>query len=281
MTSMNTQKIASYYNWNQLAYSLLWSRTGLHYGFWNAGTRSVDEAVRNANQAVCDMLDIGPRDRVLDAGCGIGGTSVYIAEQTGSEVVGLTLSKVQQSVAAMRALRSKASKRLDFFLSDYTNTGLPSGSFTKAFCLESANYSEPKDAVVREIYRLLAPGGRVFIVDGYLTEKPMDKPEIKDAYQRMVEGWAMQSMTTVQHMSDIMNFCGFQNVRYIDKLNEVMPSVREIHKRGVVMASFASLGTRFRMGPQALLGSIDACVDQRPLFDEGYMTYGAFVADRP
>lgn len=74
------------------SFTLFWSRTALHYGLWYDNTRSLAEAVGNTNKFILEALHIDADDRVLDAGCGVGGTSIYIAEVTGATVHGITLS---------------------------------------------------------------------------------------------------------------------------------------------------------------------------------------------
>ena len=89
------REIAAYYDETQVLYSHVWSPTGVHYGFWEPGTRTHEEAIRNTDRTVAERLRLRPGFRVLDAGCGIGGTSIFLAESQGVDVVGITLSEDQ------------------------------------------------------------------------------------------------------------------------------------------------------------------------------------------
>jgi len=63
-------------------------------GYWkNAST--LDEAQENKLNLVCRKLDLQPGMRVLDIGCGWGGTAKFAAEQYEVEVVGITVSEKQ------------------------------------------------------------------------------------------------------------------------------------------------------------------------------------------
>jgi len=70
--SITNKDIARYYDTNQIFYSYFWSRTALHYGFWDGDTRSLAEAIINTNNFVIDALAIDSDDTILDAGCGVG-----------------------------------------------------------------------------------------------------------------------------------------------------------------------------------------------------------------
>src|SRR3989344_7042176 len=91
--------VADYYDSHQIIYSIFWSKTALHYGLWYDNTKNLAEAIINTNKFVKEVLEINSSDVVLDAGCGVGGTSVYIAEATSTKVEGITLSDVQLKIA--------------------------------------------------------------------------------------------------------------------------------------------------------------------------------------
>ena len=55
-----------------------------HYGYWDSDKPyEQHQALINKNQLLYDKVDIKPQDRVLDAGCGIGGSSIWMAKNFG------------------------------------------------------------------------------------------------------------------------------------------------------------------------------------------------------
>jgi tocopherol O-methyltransferase len=60
------------------------------------------------NHVLAEVAAIGPRDRVLDAGCGIAGSGIGLAEQRGATVVGVTPVRTQVE----RARRTIAKREL-------------------------------------------------------------------------------------------------------------------------------------------------------------------------
>ena len=79
---------------NDLYQHMLDKRLVYSCGYWkNAST--LNEAQENKLDLVCRKLDLHPGMRVLDIGCGWGGTARFAAEQYKVEVVGITVSEKQ------------------------------------------------------------------------------------------------------------------------------------------------------------------------------------------
>lgn len=82
---MNTQTIIDYYDYTIPFYRLFWHKgtNALHYGIWHDDTKTLQEALINTNEILCDMAHISEHDVVLDAGCGVGGSALWLAKHTG------------------------------------------------------------------------------------------------------------------------------------------------------------------------------------------------------
>ncbi|MBJ7409750.1 MAG: class I SAM-dependent methyltransferase [Phenylobacterium sp.] len=80
---------------------------------------TLEEAQLAKKRHIAAKLAIEPGMRVLDIGCGWGGMAVTLAEETGAEVDGVTLSTEQLSVAKARAEARGLSSRARFSLTDY------------------------------------------------------------------------------------------------------------------------------------------------------------------
>ncbi len=80
---------------------------------------TLDDAQLAKKRHLAAKLLIGRGDRVLDIGSGWGGLGLYLAEITGADVTGITLSTEQLQVANARARERNLSPRARFLLSDY------------------------------------------------------------------------------------------------------------------------------------------------------------------
>ncbi|MDX1709656.1 MAG: cyclopropane-fatty-acyl-phospholipid synthase family protein [Rhodovibrionaceae bacterium] len=80
----------------------------------------LETAQENKKRHIAAKLKLDrPGLKVLDIGSGWGGLALYLAEEFGAEVTGVTLSTEQQSLSAQRASRSPAGDRVHFELRDY------------------------------------------------------------------------------------------------------------------------------------------------------------------
>jgi cyclopropane-fatty-acyl-phospholipid synthase len=80
---------------------------------------SLETAQHNKKRHLAAKLLLEPGQRVLDIGCGWGGLALYLAQNAGVEVTGLTLSEEQHKVAEERARRAGLADRVRFLLRDY------------------------------------------------------------------------------------------------------------------------------------------------------------------
>ena len=62
----------------------------LHFGYYDETATHHKAAVANMNRVMADLADIGREDKVLDAGCGVGGSGIWLAENRQCSVVGIT-----------------------------------------------------------------------------------------------------------------------------------------------------------------------------------------------
>lgn len=80
---------------------------------------TLEEAQIAKKRHIAAKLDIKPGMKVLDIGCGWGGMALTLAEETGAQVVGVTLSEAQHKIATKRAKDRGLSDRVRFHLKDY------------------------------------------------------------------------------------------------------------------------------------------------------------------
>jgi cyclopropane-fatty-acyl-phospholipid synthase len=98
-TSRARRSIRHHYDLgNHLYRCMLDSRMIYSCGFWDDAS-TLDEAQEAKLELVCRKLQLSPGMRVLDIGCGWGGTARYAAERYGVEVVGVTISEPQAALA--------------------------------------------------------------------------------------------------------------------------------------------------------------------------------------
>lgn len=273
--SISNKDVARYYDRHQIIYTLFWSRTALHYGFWYEGTKSLAEAILNTNRFVVDAVTINSKDTVLDAGCGVGGTSIYVAETTGARVEGITLSDVQLKIAGRRASKSPAVSMLNFSKQDFIKTNFRENTFSKVFGIESICYAHRKIDFLNEAYRIMKPGGKIAVVDLFLTKEDMDAQEIK-VYMKTIGGWVVPNVATKEGFWKSLEYAGFKDVTFHNMPEHIKKSTKKLYYRNLLFYPLACIKSKLGIGRENF-----SPVYQRALFDRKIATYGVFIASKP
>jgi cyclopropane-fatty-acyl-phospholipid synthase len=87
--------------------------------YFRDGHEDIDDAQLAKKRHIAAKLMIRPGQKVLDIGCGWGGLALYLADECGADVTGLTLSAEQHKVATRRAAAAGLADRVRFHLQDY------------------------------------------------------------------------------------------------------------------------------------------------------------------
>lgn len=158
---------------------------GLHYAFYEDGIRTFKEAILNMNDFVGRLLGLEEKELgdILDAGCGVGGTSIYLANKyPNSTITGITITPEQVELAKKFA-QERNVNNVKFMLSSYANIELPDNYFDGVFALESACYAKNISDFIDEMYRLLKSKGRLVVIDGFRKDDIPLNPVMQKIYE--------------------------------------------------------------------------------------------------
>jgi cyclopropane-fatty-acyl-phospholipid synthase len=111
---------AHHYNLSDTLYDLFLDNDRQYScAYWPTNDISLEEAQANKKRHLAAKLLLRPGQKVLDIGSGWGGLAIYLAQETGVAVTGLTLSSEQLKVAERRAIAAGVADRVKFRLRDY------------------------------------------------------------------------------------------------------------------------------------------------------------------
>ncbi|MDA0260648.1 MAG: cyclopropane-fatty-acyl-phospholipid synthase [Proteobacteria bacterium] len=114
------KNVAHHYDLSETLYELFLDRDRQYScAYFTSPQDDLDEAQANKKLHIAAKLLLEPDRRVLDIGSGWGGLALYLAEISGVDVTGVTLSTEQQRVAQKRAEGSGMDDRVRFLLTDY------------------------------------------------------------------------------------------------------------------------------------------------------------------
>lgn len=113
---------------------------------------------------VYDALEARPGQQILDIGCGPGFYASELSRQVGPEgsVVAVDTNAAMLAVAQRRCA---AHTNVAFHEADATSLPVPDDAFDRAVCVQVLEYVPDVDAALREMHRVLRPGGRAVVWD--------------------------------------------------------------------------------------------------------------------
>jgi len=124
--SRSRNNVARHYDLDGRLYSLFLDADKQYScGYFDSPEATLDDAQLAKKRHLAAKLLIGPRNRVLDIGSGWGGLGLYLAEMTGADVTGVTLSTEQLQVSNARAAEKSPIPSARFFLQDYRDVPGP------------------------------------------------------------------------------------------------------------------------------------------------------------
>ncbi len=137
----------------------------IHRAVWAEGVRTRAEAMHYVHSLLLEELESTEalRPRILDLGCGVGASLLYLLSMREGEGYGVTISAVQAALA-----RERASGRASFLEGDFETTSLPDG-IDLGFGIESFVHARDAGAFFRNAAGSLRPGGRLALCDDFLT----------------------------------------------------------------------------------------------------------------
>jgi ubiquinone/menaquinone biosynthesis C-methylase UbiE len=109
------------------------------------------------------LTALQPGERVLDVACGTGVVTRLAAPEVGStgQVTGLDMNAGMLAVA--RSLPPPAGASITWVEGDAGAMEFPDASFEVIMCQQGLQFFSDKPAALREMYRILVPGGRVVL----------------------------------------------------------------------------------------------------------------------
>jgi cyclopropane fatty-acyl-phospholipid synthase-like methyltransferase len=169
------QKIRDLYDRTSPYYQSLWG-AHIHHGYWISGEETKETAQNQLIEHVAHAAGLRPGCKILDVGCGFGGSSIYLAKKYGAEATGITISPVQVEMARKAAANEGVNAK--FILMDAEEMKFEQ-TFDVVWSLESISHYRQKGKFFASAAQFLEAGGTLAITDwfkkGRLTEREYEK----------------------------------------------------------------------------------------------------------
>ncbi len=196
--SSSSEEVRKYYNdWND--------RYERSYGH-------IIQAFRPANDDLLidyllNSLDLKAGRHYLDAGCGVGGVSIPFARKTDCNITGVTISDRQVEKANQLIQENDLGSKIKISQGDFHHLSklFEHNIFDGIFFMESLGHSNSPEKVLSEAYRVLKPGGFIYIKDFYIREtaNKQEQKQIRKVIDKINKHYKYQVMSLNPLLSSI------------------------------------------------------------------------------
>jgi cyclopropane fatty-acyl-phospholipid synthase-like methyltransferase len=153
----------------------------VHWGYWpqpelaDGTPEDYARAAERLCRKVCDAAGIRDGMRVLDVGCGFGGTIASLNERFSRlDLVGVNID-ARQLHRARETVRASNGNRIRFLEADACQLPFEASSFDAVLAVECIFHFDSRPAFLAGAARCLAPGGRLALSDLVPRQEIMDQ----------------------------------------------------------------------------------------------------------
>jgi len=216
------RRVAAFFDSHALDWKTIYERPGVY--------EKIHQQRRTRALRLIDGLALPAGSRVLEAGCGAGSIAVALAVR-GLFVHATDAVAGMVSLTCRLAVEAKVEDRIRTSVADIRNLNVPDNTFDLVIALGVLPWIQPPlDPTVREIARVLKPGGRLVILEiTRPTREPMASfysvwfdhlvPWIgtiagdSDAYSYLPE--SVKTFPEPEPLAAMIDAAGFEEIRWL------------------------------------------------------------------
>jgi tocopherol O-methyltransferase len=263
--------IRNHYDLATPFYRLLWG-PHIHHGLWEDGDATPRAAQHRLIDRLATAATLSAGERVLDVGCGMGGSSIELAKRYGCDVTGVTLSPLQRGWARMSAACQGMGRRTRFLCADAEHVSFDNESFDVVWNVECSEHLFDKPAFFQKVARWLKPGGRVALCAWLAGDDPAGAGQVR----QVCESFLCPSLGTADDYRGWLRDAGLTERTFADLTPHVSRTWEicrdRVQKSGVHLIARLA-GARMHSFVQHFSTLWEA-------YRSGAMRYGLFVAQK-
>jgi tocopherol O-methyltransferase len=270
---VDIDRVRKHYDRLSFLYRMFWGEH-LHHGYWNGG-----ETARRAQIQLMEQLaqraGIPRGANVLDIGCGVGGSALWLADELECQVTGMTISPVQAGMATRKAKARGFSGRVSFEVKDANRWQPEPASFDVVWVMESSEHFPDKKYFFERCAMALKPGGTLAVCAWLRRDGPMPPGEQK-LVATIAEAMMSASLDSLSTYSEWMRDAGLTVMAAEDITRHVEPTWAHCARIGKNPA--VKFLVRFTGGPTRRF--VKAFPLMQEAYSSGAMAFGLFVAKK-
>ena len=199
---------SAYDSWTQdKLLERLWGEH-IHLGFYPPNKKNLDfrkAKIKFVHELVrwSGLDKLPPGSRILDVGCGIGGSARILAKYYGFHVTGITISPAQ----VKRAIElTPDGMNCTFHVMDALDLKFDDGTFDGIWSVEAGAHMNDKSKFANEMLRTLRPGGYLALADWNSRDLSTKPPSLfeKIILKQLLEQWVHPNFISINDFASIL-----------------------------------------------------------------------------
>jgi|GEM_PF-842742 len=270
-----THKIAQFWDRLSPGWEKIWG-PHIHHGYYEENEHLTPlQAQEKLLHKLTELIEIPEKAEILDVGCGMGGSSIYLAQQYAAQVRGITLSPRQVQIATEVAQKAGVTG-LSFQVEDalYLQS-FQDCSIDVVWSLESCEQFFDKKLFLNNAYRVLKPGGKLLLVTWCSSQDEYQHQAAKK-YQKLCHEFDLPYLPTINRYRELLEEEKFTIKSVIDWSDQVKKS----WEVGVNLVQSISLLRILQMGGWQAWRFARQIKLMRDAFQENRIQYGVFIAEK-
>lgn len=273
---MITHQIAQFWDKISEGWRMVWGEH-IHHGYYeNNKELTPKEAQELLINKLTDLLQVNEGNKILDVGCGMGGSSLYLHEKYRAEVTGITLSPKQVEIATQEAQKRHV-KNVAFRVEDALSmASLQDNSFDIVWSLESCEQMFDKAMFIKQAFRVLKPGGKLMLAT-WCSDKNEYEGNSAKKYKKLCLAFDLPYMPTIERYRELLVKQNFNIISeqdwtsFVEKSWDIGISLMNAYSLFAILCKAGWRGLRFTFQVKLM----------QEAFRQNKIRYGVFVARKP
>lgn len=264
-------EIRKHYDRLSRFYRMLWGEH-LHHGYWENG-ESIERAQVKLMEQLAEKAGIQRGARVLDIGCGLGGSALWLANQYDCRVTGFTISPVQARMATKKAKARGLADQIRFVVVDANAWQPEPESVDVVWIMESSEHFRDKKNFFERCARALKPGG-VLAVCAWLRGEQCAPDRHRELVATIGRAMFSASLDTLSQYATWMRDVNLKVETAIDITKNVAPTWEHCFR----MAQRLKLNWLVHLADAPTRRFVQSFPLMTQAYATGAMAFGLFVA---
>ncbi|WP_296643417.1 methyltransferase domain-containing protein [Roseinatronobacter sp.] len=198
-------------------YAAIWGGEDIHVGLYESEDEDIAKASARTVRHMASKLDLKPGAKVIDIGSGYGGAARYLARETGAHITCLNVSEKENARNRRMTAEQGLEGRIEIVHGVFEDIPFPDNSFDVVWSQEAILHSGDRDRVLKEVARVLKPGGDFIFTDPMQATTSDDTSEYQPIYDRI----HLSDMESIEFYKTTLEDLGFETVEIEDLTHQL------------------------------------------------------------